>query len=268
MSDFENHGVNLNGHASTWPRPQAGAGIAVSPQTHSSDPANYTLHSSASTAMQPRQPELWSDRLRGETNKAFTAFADYCELGVQRSIRKLHRHYTQERASNASAPPTLSIGTLFDWSKTYDWPRRATLYDHEEFIRRRAAFAEERSQRQRQVEHEQWELGNKMLRMANEVLDEAGRFTTTKRRVIPASRDRQGRITGPEREIITIGIRAADAIRAGGKAVELMRQAAGLPLQDLRVQDDFQRMGNPQLEEHLIVHAGDTASDGAGDGAM
>lgn len=89
-----------------------------------------------------RQP--W-DRLTGredardETPKAYKAFLDYCTMGRDRTIRKLHQEYVQQAEENSQHeqqgrepkyedPPTTKANTLYTWSARYNWKDRAEAY--------------------------------------------------------------------------------------------------------------------------------------------
>ena len=70
------------------------------------------------------------DRLKGEWLKAYSAFGDYCQMGVSRSLRKLHEHYKgQIRSGSGTNIPTQYLSTLSRWSSRNSWQERVEEYD-------------------------------------------------------------------------------------------------------------------------------------------
>lgn len=67
------------------------------------------------------------NRLQSESDKAWKAFRDYCELGNGRSIAGLHSLY--KGAETPRKPPTQSLDTLKGWSANHDWVERSAEYD-------------------------------------------------------------------------------------------------------------------------------------------
>lgn len=61
------------------------------------------------------------DRQPSETNKAYTAFCIYRDMGLKRSIESAWKQYIQ-------ADKRVS-GYFAQWSVTYDWVERARAYD-------------------------------------------------------------------------------------------------------------------------------------------
>lgn len=55
-----------------------------------------------------------------ETEAAARGYADYLALGEGRSLARLLQVYQE----SAADPPTLSLGTLKDWSEKYHWQAR------------------------------------------------------------------------------------------------------------------------------------------------
>jgi len=86
----------------------------------------------------PLQP-LAGTRQEGESDKAVLACNDYLRL-PNRSLRKLRNLYSKqvaetekpsetERNRAGLAVPTSSLGTLYEWSATFDWFARSVLFD-------------------------------------------------------------------------------------------------------------------------------------------
>lgn len=71
---------------------------------------------------------LAGERQKGESSKATQACNDYLRMGPGRSLRDLHRQYTE---TYQNQPPTESLATLKGWSTKYGWPDRAALWDAE-----------------------------------------------------------------------------------------------------------------------------------------
>lgn len=70
------------------------------------------------------------ERLKGERGKAYNAFCDYCQMGVGRSLRKLHENYVVRlRDKGGTDLPTKHTTTLGRWSSRYAWQERAAEYD-------------------------------------------------------------------------------------------------------------------------------------------
>lgn len=203
----------------------------------------------------PPQPH-WSQRLPGESSKAYQAFMDYTESGVSRSLRKLLTAYVQTPANARVLPPARSLATLSGWSARFQWQRRSMEYDDEQHAMRRAQMRKLRAQRQEQIAERDWEMSQQLWRVCNEVLDEALKFFRATVSKIPAARDHHGNITGPERETQTIAIKTRDALAAAKLASELGRLAMGMPTSNLRFETDFANMSDEQLVEFLSRHLG------------
>lgn len=66
------------------------------------------------------------EKVKGESKKAVIACNDYLRMGPTRSLRSLVARY---RESEQRLAPTLSVGTLSNWSTEYGWQDRADAYD-------------------------------------------------------------------------------------------------------------------------------------------
>lgn len=64
-------------------------------------------------------PEPW-ERQKGETPRAWEAFSVYRDMGADRSITKTAQHLHKNRT------------TIGEWSRKYDWVKRATAWDAEQ----------------------------------------------------------------------------------------------------------------------------------------
>ena len=64
-------------------------------------------------------PEPW-ERQKGETSRAFEAFAVYRDMGAGRSINKTAQKLSKNRT------------TIADWSTKYEWVKRVAAWDAEQ----------------------------------------------------------------------------------------------------------------------------------------
>ena len=70
---------------------------------------------------------LVGETQKSESNKAIQACNDYLRMGAGRSLAKLHHNYVSP--SSISAPTTVSLRWLQEWSRRYDWVNRAAEWD-------------------------------------------------------------------------------------------------------------------------------------------
>src|SRR6476646_3525744 len=69
------------------------------------------------------------------------AFADYYEIGAERSLSKLAARY-RARGTDAPTPPTRRLRTLAEWSRQYGWSQRLALLQLDEIEDARLAATE------------------------------------------------------------------------------------------------------------------------------
>lgn len=74
-------------------------------------------------------------RFKGETQKAYQAFADFLSLGSGRSLEKLLHCYRGGRVSN---PPTRRLATLENWAMACAWELRAQRWEEQRKERQHA----------------------------------------------------------------------------------------------------------------------------------
>lgn len=84
-------------------------------------------------------------RQKGETSKAYTAYIAYRDMGVTRSLRKLHNSYIAPTAPQHC--PTKNLTTIENWSSRYGWQDRIKsyeqyLYDQRETLMEKDRYAE------------------------------------------------------------------------------------------------------------------------------
>jgi len=91
-----------------------------------------------------------------ESAAASEALRDYAEMGVNRSLRSLHRLYTEQAANHkkrrdgkplAMKPPTSSLQTLYTWSVEFEWQAR---------VKRWEAIQRQRDQDAYEVDRREW----------------------------------------------------------------------------------------------------------------
>lgn len=68
---------------------------------------------------------LSGQRQKGESDQAVIACNDWLRLGAGRTLGTLLERYSDTLQN----PPTISLHTIKDWSKTYDWQVRASAFD-------------------------------------------------------------------------------------------------------------------------------------------
>lgn len=72
------------------------------------------------------EPSIDIPRRDNDTKKSYAALCDYCRMGPNRSLAKLHQHYTNTSPENAV---TTSLRWLKEWSRKHDWQDRVRTYD-------------------------------------------------------------------------------------------------------------------------------------------
>lgn len=70
-------------------------------------------------------------RKESERAAPYQAYLDYREMGISRSLRKLHESYTAP--TSPTDCPTTRLGTLEKWSAKFDWQKR--IEDWQEHLR-------------------------------------------------------------------------------------------------------------------------------------
>lgn len=76
---------------------------------------------------------------RDESLAAYKAFLDFCTMGRDRTIRKLHQEYVQRADKNRQheeqdkeppyeEPPTTKADTLYTWSSRFNWTDRSNAF--------------------------------------------------------------------------------------------------------------------------------------------
>lgn len=168
------------------------------------------------------------ERRDSDTAASYRALCDYCAMGSggkRRSIRDLHEHYTAQSASEALAmrPPTLSLATLFGWSKKYEWERRAEEWDAAIVQAEEHDRAAIRRARRLQLENQDWQAGSDLRDRVAELLAEMPRFLRRSETQI----EQNGELV----RVITLALSAGpgELARAMKVASELQRLSVGEP---------------------------------------
>lgn len=177
-----------------------------------------------------------SERLPEESEKAFEAFQTYLALGHERSHERVGQQLCKSK-------------TLIDrWSSQYRWQERLQTYNshlaavqlraEEENLKEEAARWSERA---RQLKEQEWEMSEKLLAKANDMLA----FPVTQKTV---------RKRGANGEEITVIQPAkwnlSDAARMVDLAAKLRRMAAGQATERSEISGPE---GAPIRTEHQIL---------------
>jgi hypothetical protein len=158
----------------------------------------------------------------GEPDRAHSAFLDYVRLGPGRSLRKLLARYRGQTEGEPRAdfqPPTQRQATLEAWSTRWEWQARLTAFKAEQDTREQQRW----EQRQREIREADWQTGTNLRTLAAQIFAQAPQFLKTSRKLI------RGKTGEPDREVITLMLDVATAIRAIETGSKLQRLAAGMP---------------------------------------
>ena len=164
-----------------------------------------------------------------ETRKANDALLDYWTMGSGRSLRNLHKKYTQ---ATPETRPTRHLRTLKGWSTKFKWQLRV---DQAKDLRD-AEDEQTKSEWRRQVLIEDHDLGGELRDLALSILGEGPKYLKTTRRQVRGAResivDKDGKTRiiqlEPDREIITVALDGHLMVRVAKLASELQRQSAGI----------------------------------------
>lgn len=76
---------------------------------------------------------LAGERKENESDKAVIACNDYLRLGAGRSLSKLLAKYQKKKPTKTyqNLPATDSLATLKEWSISFEWQQRSSIYDSE-----------------------------------------------------------------------------------------------------------------------------------------
>lgn len=167
-------------------------------------------------------------RCHGEPRTSNAGLLDYYRMGSGRSIRALATEYRNRNAINPlSNPPTLRVSTILTWSGRYDWQariaRREELDLAEEKRVKTKALEESAklwAERRLAVRDRDWNQGEAIRNLTDEILARAPEFIKTKQRTIT------GKNGAPDTVIITRQLDIKLMIDALSTSSKLQRLAA------------------------------------------
>lgn len=163
-------------------------------------------------------PENPLSRGRDETIRANVALNDYALMGPGRSLAKLLERYRNVSETSLVRPPSKRLPTLAHWSVDYSWQVRVAAW---EALKQAEAEAEWNRRRQELCEIE-WSKAKTLLERAEAMLKHP--FTEE-------IKSETGTIIKP------VKWTASDAARYTELASKLMRLAAGLETERLRIEE-------------------------------
>jgi hypothetical protein len=146
------------------------------------------------------------ERMRGESAKAYQAFALYRDAGPARSVEKV------QEALKAGGTPK-SAGLLYRWSGAWDWGERAQQWDDYADARARERDDVERAEARKRLTDEQMRMARMGRLVAERWLSEFGTADQPGARAVST-------LTGVE---IARFMAVCTAIERGGATVERLR---------------------------------------------
>lgn len=152
------------------------------------------------------------DRLENEPPKAYAALQLYASLGPYRSIRKAFKQWKESGGTGA-------LSYWMTWSRKYRWVERCLERDEALAEIERQAWAE----KAREVREHDYALGQKLRKLAAEILDEAQNFTR-ERRVIE-----NGQVVVYKTLDLSVSVKAAEA------ASKMQRLATGTHTESIQL---------------------------------
>lgn len=169
------------------------------------------------------------ERAKGESAAANRALQDYCQMGVRRSLAKLHKKYTERNTDDEQTekPPTRVRSTMNGWSFLFAWVDRSIRFDELEADRRIEIWRE----RTLKLQEDDYSLGEKMRELANQIVDAGPNFIKRKSKTLPDGT-----------EIITVALSIQDLRSMADLGSKLQRLAAGEVTDRIKVtswQDDI-----------------------------
>ena len=172
--------------------------------------------------------------------QAFTRF--YLPQDNPRSVAEAFRRYQSQNGIDSSAT-IRAPGQWQRWSRAWNdkdqrkpdsmtWSERAEKYDDFMSAKRLADLEKRRDA----LLEQEWVQSVSLFKLAQEIVSRGGDFITTKRRVIKAEYDKDGKQLTPEREIIVTSLNIAVAMRALEVGDKLARLSLGEPTETMGLQ--------------------------------
>ena len=181
----------------------------------------------------------------GETAASSRALHDYAAMGTRRSLDALLAKYLVQSADSAQTekPPTVHRTTLAGWSFRFSWVIRTARHDELEDARRINADREMWLARQAEVREADWDQGDKLRKLVDEMLAVAGKYVVKSRSFsegTPTVVDKKGKIISkgkPDIQTLNIALDASFLTRAAKLGMDMQRLAAGEPTENIKVSD-------------------------------
>lgn len=185
-------------------------------------------------------------RQKGESKRANQALRDYAYMGAARSLPKLLSRYRL----STEPQPTKSLPTLKTWSDRLQWQARVNLFDEAE----RQREEEEWIERRKQIRQLDFEHGEKLRELFEQVMSDAPNYLKTRRRTqrgSPRVIAADGRVISegePDREYVTIALDVNLMLRAGKLGSELQRLAAEMETERTVAETSTQSPALPPID--------------------
>jgi hypothetical protein len=166
-------------------------------------------------------------KVEAESVRANHALRDYAGMGVGRSLLALYTRYITMTIAykHADRAPTRVKSVLAGWSAKYHWRDRVARYDELEMIREETIRHSVWDERRKETAERDWEQGEKLRKLGDDILAEAPAFVKTSRKFI------KGKDGQPDREIITVGLDAKAMAMIIEIGSHLQQQASGLEIE-------------------------------------
>ena len=103
------------------------------------------------------------DRQPTDTDKSWSAFCMYRNMGRDRSLEKYRQKYAENRPSNY-------INILKLWSAKHKWVERCRAYDADELQKESVLLQEKRLERRLKLEQDAWDRRDKLIKKGDTLI--------------------------------------------------------------------------------------------------
>jgi hypothetical protein len=103
------------------------------------------------------------DRQPTDTDKSWSAFCMYRNMGRDRSLEKYRQRYAENRPANY-------INILKLWSAKHKWVERCRAYDADELQKESILLQEKRLERRLKLEQDAWDRRDKLIKKGDTLL--------------------------------------------------------------------------------------------------